>query len=973
MNPIERTGTEILDKIMQHSLDMICIINEDGLFVLMSKACKQIVGYEFEEMQGQSIWDFIHPDDKEATAEIMGRLLDGYKTNSFENRYLHKDGYSVPLIWSAVWDEEDNSMFCVARDATERNTMLKKLKEKEELHGALIEQGDDILSLIDEQANFIFTGGATYRALGFLPEQLIGQNAFTLVHPDDVYRTKAALEILLSDGKASIPEFRLKNATGEWRWLETIGTNQLNNPHIKALVLSSRDITERKLRSLIIAKGEQRYKALFEGNPDAIIVEERDGTIIDINCAGEALAGLPKQSIIGSSLANVLPAEAIPICMHHLALAFEGDVVKYQLEINKEHNEKLILDITKVPVELDGEIIAVHSVIKDITATTLYHQTVKEHAKKLNTIFESITDAFFTLNKNWEFTYINSEFDRLLNTQRHYKIGKNIWDIFPEEVGQEFYQHYHKAVETGESVHFEAYFKSADCWFDVKAYPSEEGLSVYFSDISDKVKAQQELKLMSLVASSIDNSVVITDANGLTEWVNTGFTKCTGYTLAEMVRKKPGAVLQGPETDKEAIKLFREKLQQGEYFNAVILNYTKSGEKLWFSMDITPVRDDAGNIRQYIAIQKNINERVKWQQELTKLSLVARHTTNSVIISNKNRAIEWVNEGFTKLTGYSLEEAVGKIPSELLHPNDLDLNPYEEVKHLVLKGEPVSFEIKCTKKSGEIAWFSVQVIPILDEKGEISRYLTTQTDITALKTSEIEFSVLAKDLYKQNRDLQQFTYIVSHNLRAPVANAIGLTRLLSKVDKHSELHDTALANLNTSVQRLDTVLKDLNMILSIRDNASSIDQEEVDLMGVFKQAVATLQQPLKYCGGEIITQIPQGYTIKGNKAYLHSIFYNLLSNAIKYRSDARKLCIKVTCLGSSERGTIISISDNGLGIDLKRAGQDVFKLYKRFHMHKVEGKGLGLYLVKTHTEAMGGRVEISSKVEKGTNFLVYLP
>jgi signal transduction histidine kinase len=118
--------------------------------------------------------------------------------------------------------------------------------------------------------------------------------------------------------------------------------------------------------------------------------------------------------------------------------------------------------------------------------------------------------------------------------------------------------------------------------------------------------------------------------------------------------------------------------------------------------------------------------------------------------------------------------------------------------------------------------------------------------------------------------------------------------------------------------------------------------------------------------------VPDNYTLQSHKAYLFSILYNLISNAIKYRSPDRPLQISLKCFWTPKRGTCISCSDNGRGMDLKTAGKNLFKLYKRFHPG-IPGRGIGLYLVKTHIETLGGEIEVDSAPEKGTRFLIYLP
>jgi signal transduction histidine kinase len=229
---------------------------------------------------------------------------------------------------------------------------------------------------------------------------------------------------------------------------------------------------------------------------------------------------------------------------------------------------------------------------------------------------------------------------------------------------------------------------------------------------------------------------------------------------------------------------------------------------------------------------------------------------------------------------------------------------------------------------------------------------------------------LAEDLYRHNQDLQQFTYLVSHNLRAPLANAMGLTQLLLVQGQEQE---TLLNHIKTSLHQLDAVLRDMNTILTVRDKDGGTEQaEQVVLATVLSQVVQDLQEPLQQAGGQIVHNLVGDLYAHGNRAYLYSIFSNLLSNSIKYRSQHRPL--KVTISGSPhpERGTLLTFSDNGSGFDQEKAGADIFKLYKRFHSAPA-GRGMGLYLIKAHIESMGGHVEVRSQVEVGTQFSVYLP
>ncbi|MHA6247403.1 PAS domain-containing sensor histidine kinase [Pontibacter sp. CAU 1760] len=593
---------------------------------------------------------------------------------------------------------------------------------------------------------------------------------------------------------------------------------------------------------------EQRYQALFNNSPNLIFFEDSMGLVTDANQSLLDTFGINKLQVIRQTAATFLAPEMANLNSQYLCFALQGSEMRFDLkqEIN---GEMKYFDVIKHPIVTAGKVVYVQTVAKDITPIFRSYEVIQQQAWKLNTVFESITDALYLLDKNWNFTYINSEAQRLLNLDRAYHIGKNIWEVFPEEIHGKFYQEYYAAAQTDKSVHFEAYYSPGNMWVEVKAFPSSEGLSVYFSDITARVRAKQELE---------------------------------------------------------------------------------------------------------------------------KLSLVASKTNNSVIIADKHYKIEWVNEGFTRLLGYSMEEALGKSPSDLLHNHQTDRMAFTALQEKLRHGEAISLETLNSNKSGEEVWLSVEINAVFDEAGEISRFVEVQTDITSLKESELELSKLAKDLFRQNNALQQFTYIVSHNLRLPVANAIGLTNLLTKLDKHSEVYDKAVANLKLSMGTLDTVLRDINTILTLQDSKVDLVQEEIDLNAVLQQALCALQGPLLESGGHLHNDLEPGLMLRGNKAYLYSIFYNLLSNAIKYRAEERVLKVLVRSLSHTAKGVLLSFEDNGSGFNMKQASNHVFKLYKRFHKDR-KGKGIGLYLVKAHVEAMGGHIEVVSHTGIGTKFLIFLP
>ncbi len=224
------------------------------------------------------------------------------------------------------------------------------------------------------------------------------------------------------------------------------------------------------------------------------------------------------------------------------------------------------------------------------------------------------------------------------------------------------------------------------------------------------------------------------------------------------------------------------------------------------------------------------------------------------------------------------------------------------------------------------------------------------------------------ELIKHNNELRQFSYTVSHNLRGPVASLLGLIDLID--EEKLDDNDREIFNyIDASAQQLDQIIKDLSKIIDIRHDIFRIRQRidlnsEISEIGnVLKRELETHQVQLS----KNVTLCPYIYSVK---PMVGSILYNLVSNAIKYRSTERTPSIEITSR-QEDSFYVIEVKDNGLGIDINQNKENLFKLYKRFHFH-TEGRGLGLYLVKMQSEALGGTVAIESEINRYTKFTIRL-
>jgi len=384
------------------------------------------------------------------------------------------------------------------------------------------------------------------------------------------------------------------------------------------------------------------------------------------------------------------------------------------------------------------------------------------------------------------------------------------------------------------------------------------------------------------------------------------------------------------------------------------------------------VKDEEGNAIRMIGAIQDVTKQKEEEQRLKLLETVITQTKDAVIITESEKQsktipkIVFVNPAFTEMTGYKSSEVIGKTPIVFMGRKSV-INDIGNLSKALTGREEFKFETLNHTKTGEEYWVNFSMIPITNQEGEHSHWISIQRDITEEKKQEKEKEQLIRELTQNNKDLKQFSYITSHNLRAPLSNLTGLLNLMHEIPVENDELREIINGFSTSTNLLNETINDLVKVVIIMDNPS-INKEEVLIKDVFENVFNQLSYLISLHKPILKIELEKVTILNINKAYLESILLNLFTNAIKYRSPKRILRIFVS---SKEIGNqiILVFKDNGIGIDLERNGDKIFGLYQRFHNYS-DSKGLGLYLVKSQVESMGGTISVESEVDKGTTFTI---
>jgi PAS domain S-box-containing protein len=374
-------------------------------------------------------------------------------------------------------------------------------------------------------------------------------------------------------------------------------------------------------------------------------------------------------------------------------------------------------------------------------------------------------------------------------------------------------------------------------------------------------------------------------------------------------------------------------------------------------MGMRGVAHDITNIKE--------SEGARFQSEQN-LQLIMDLIPQGIFIKDFDGRYHFVNESFASLYGVSAAEFLADDSHQRLEKSQ-EINLFlQQDKRVIESGETLTIpEAEFTGRDGSTRYFFTVKVPYRLSGNLGQGMLGIALDITNQKQADIERSKMMGDLISRNNELEQFSYVVSHNVRAPLVNIISLISLLDPSGRCEDAE--VLSALSESTAKLDSVILDLNFILNMNHQLAE-SSEKIDFASLIEDIKFSIANLIDDSGVVVTSDFSQAAGTICIKSYMYSVFYNLILNSIKYRRSEVSATVHV-CSSMKNGKLVLEFSDNGLGIDLVKFKGDIFGLYKRFHP-EIEGKGLGLYMVRVQVEKLKGSISVQSEVGVGTVFQI---
>ncbi|MBW4891741.1 PAS domain S-box protein [Mucilaginibacter sp. HMF5004] len=359
----------------------------------------------------------------------------------------------------------------------------------------LIENSFSGITLLNRDLDIIYRSPSAERINGWNMAERVKNTTKDLTHPDDREQLILLLnEVLDSPGLSKTGCFRSLHFSGHYIWLECVYTNMFNEPEINAIVCNFIDVTERKLAEIEVQKKTSQVQYLLESITDGFASLDENLCYTYVNTAIENMVGMKSENLIGRNIWEIFPDAVGSATYHAIQKAFTEKIYVS----NEDHYEPLNLwQENRIYPSGNG----ISLFIRNITSQKnqelqreLLSLAVTQSLKEKNNILESIGDAFFAVDENWIVTYWNNMAEKVLQTPKSNIINKMLWDVFKDAIGSVSYNNYHEAIATNQAVHFEDHYERLNKWYEVSAYPSGKGLSVYFKDITERKVSEILLK-----------------------------------------------------------------------------------------------------------------------------------------------------------------------------------------------------------------------------------------------------------------------------------------------------------------------------------------------------------------------------------------------------------------------------------------------------------------------------------------------
>jgi len=770
-----------------------------------------------------------------------------------------------------------------------------------------------------------------------------------------------------------------------------------------------------------LKESEEKYKNIFNSSPLGIIHFTKEGIITESNHRFYSIIGTERDTLIGLNLFNELQDSKIISAIKDSLIVGRGfyeDVYKSATS-NKEtyvrgHFNGIYND--------DNEIVGGVGIIEDISKYKEFEAKLIATQERYETFINETHEGIYRMEfkepipvnlspeeqaklyyKNGFIAECNRAFSKMYQAESpEVFVGKTIVELHDLDSYPENFDETVNFIKNNYRVENQ-----------ITVEKDQKGVTHYFSnnalgiiedgylfrlwgtqiDITKQVEAEEERKILYRAVEQSQVSIVITDTLGNIEYVNPKFEKVTGYTYDEVIGKNPRLLKSGYDYDSTYKQLWTA-ITSGQTWSGILHNKKKDGTLFFESVNISPIIDEDGKIRHFVAVKEDITELREAQNELNNYKdyleeLVEKRTAelksrniflrtlintipNPVFVKNQKGEFTEVNKAFIDMFGNSFNDIIGR-DIYFLEDREEEISKAENYNRQLLETYgTVVYETTIRNKNNVRIPVMVYKASFGPEGGKPEGIAGLLVDISATKRTQEQMQKALEQQRELNEMKTNFISLASHELRTPLTAIYSSTELIEKYGRkwNEEKYLEHISRIKFSVDNLTDLMEDLLTLSRVDTGKIVFSPHSFNLHTFITNNVKSLES-LKTNNHNLVVNIDlkNEYYILDDKL-LKYIIQNLLSNALKYSPNGGEVKLEVF---EDNNEINIVVEDQGMGI----SPEDMKSLYEPFHRGKnvalISGTGLGLSIVKEAVTLHNGEIKVTSEVNKGTRFEISLP
>jgi PAS domain S-box-containing protein len=954
--------------------DLFYVLETDGTIRRWNDRVVDVTGYTASELEGMDATEMFPEDQQEEIADTIGRILpDG--TATFEADLRTADGEQIPYEWTGARltgsNGETTGIVGIGRDLRER-------RQRERRFQALVEGSSDIISIVDADGRFRYQSPSVERILGYDADRTVGDMAWEYMHPDDRDGLIETFEEWKGDaGVGESVEYRARHADGSWRWFEGRGTDQFENPAVDGYVINSRDITVRKESEQQLAQTQELLSEVSELADIGAWEYDAESETLTNTAGTRRIYGLESDTelTLSEAFERFHPDDRARLreCFEECLETGKPYEIDVRVITGDDHQRWLTAKGERIQDGDAGTI--VRGYLQDVTEQKTREQQLidlNETAQRLSKVSsrQDVADIgaeaardILGLKAN-ALHFVTGDGSELVPAAQTAESVSLIGDAPTVPVDDSIAGRVYRDGEPtairnvqedpdlynpDSTLKGHLYFPLGDHGVliagstEVAAFDSiditvgevfAETLVAALNRIDRAETAKQHRERLALFFEESPVGAVQWDEQFRFERLNERAKEVLGYSESELRGESWETIVA--DADRKRVGDVVEQLLQADGGTQIVnKNITRNGEVRTCEWHNRAVTGPDGEVRAIFSKFRDVADRERRKQQLEEYETVLKALSDAVYVVDENGQFTYVNDEFVELVGYDRETILGNTPSLIKNGETVELAEEQLARLLSEDGpETVTFEATIEPRTGDpiVCEDHMGVLPY--DGDSFTGSVGTLRDVSNKKERN-------RKLKRQNKRLEEFTSVVSHDLRNPLRTAAGRLELAQE-----ECDSAHLDGVDAALKRSQALIEDLLRLARSGDSVGRM--EPVSLSALARDCWSVLSD------GEAGLAVETDQTVRADQSRLRQLFENLFANAVEHGGE--DVTVRVGDLSNG-----FYVADDGVGIPVTER-EDIFGAG---YSTAEEGTGFGLRIVKQVIDAHGWEIRVTNSADDG--------